>query len=134
MNSAVNWFEIPVSDLNRAVTFYETILGSRLQRGVFGGIDTAVFPYDNPGIGGALIQDPRRTPRAEGTLIYLNCEGHLEEVIGRVAAAGGEVVLPKTAIGEPGFISIVQDPEGNRVGLHSCTAANADRGTLSAGR
>jgi len=122
--SAVNWFEIPVADLNRAVTFYETILGSRMRREVFGGMDTALFPYDNAGsgVGGALMQDPKNTPRAEGTLIYLNCEGHLEEVIDRVAPAGGAVVLPKTDIGAPGFISIIQDTEGNRVGLHSCTA------------
>ena len=87
-------------------------------------MDTALFPYDNAGsgVGGALMQDPKNTPRAEGTLIYLNCEGHLEEVIDRVAPAGGAVVLPKTDIGAPGFISIIQDTEGNRVGLHSCTA------------
>jgi predicted enzyme related to lactoylglutathione lyase len=119
LKNAVTFFEIPVTDLDQAVKFYETILAAPLRREVFGGIDSALFPYERPGIGGALVQDPQRTPSATGTLIYLNCQGQLDAVIGRVAAAGGQVVLPKTDIGDPGFISIILDTEGNRVGLHT---------------
>ncbi len=119
MKTAVTFFELPVADLNRAVNFYETILGSPMRREVFGGLDTALFAFEKPGVGGALVQDPKRTALADGTLIYLNCQGQLDEVIGRVPTAGGAVTLPKTDIGAPGFIAIIQDTEGNRVGLHT---------------
>jgi uncharacterized protein len=119
-NTAITFFELPVADLNRAVTFYERILGSPMRREVFGGIDTALFAYEKPGIGGALVQDPKRSAQTDGTLVYLNCDGQLDQVLDRVPTAGGSITLPKTDIGAPGFIAIIQDTEGNRVGLHTC--------------
>jgi predicted enzyme related to lactoylglutathione lyase len=119
MSHAINWFEIFVADLDRATRFYETALGVQLRRETFAGTQMSVFASGPDGVGGALVQDPTRKPSAEGPLVYLNAGGKLDAVLGRVAAAKGAVVLPKTDIGEPGFIAIVQDSEGNRVGLHS---------------
>jgi predicted enzyme related to lactoylglutathione lyase len=39
--------------------------------------------------------------------------------LSRVEAAGGSVVMPKTSIGENGYMAIFLDTEGNRVALHS---------------
>jgi predicted enzyme related to lactoylglutathione lyase len=36
-----------------------------------------------------------------------------------VEGAGGQVIMPKTNIGENGFIAMFMDTEGNRVALHS---------------
>jgi predicted enzyme related to lactoylglutathione lyase len=120
VKDAVTWFEIPVTNMDRAVRFYEAILARSLRREVFGGIETAIFPYaQQEGVGGSLVRNPQLSPGSTGTLVYLNCQGQLDEVIGRVAAAGGAVVLPKTDIGDPGFISVIEDTEGNRVGLHT---------------
>jgi len=58
---------------------------------------------------------------ADGSLIYLNVDGRLDACVARVAKAGGAIVLPRTGIGEHGFIAMVRDPEGNVVGLHSMT-------------
>lgn len=119
MQNAINWFEIPVADMDRALAFYEKILDRRTKREVFGGMDMAIFPAPDPAVGGALIATKDRKPSAEGALVYLNVTGALDQVIGRVPAAGGQVVMGKTDIGEPGFIALFRDTEGNVVGLHS---------------
>jgi uncharacterized protein len=116
MKNAVNWFELPVVNLERAQKFYETVLGVKLKPEVFGGMPMAIFPYQG-GVGGALLKDARFRPTADGAVVYLAAEG-LEGCLKRVEAAGGKVMLPRTDIGDPGFIALVLDTEGNRVGLH----------------
>jgi predicted enzyme related to lactoylglutathione lyase len=118
MKNALNWFEIPVRDMDRAVACYETLLGAKLRREKFGALPYGIFPYEEPGISGALVQDPARTPGG-GTLVYLNAEGQLDAILARAAKANVEIILPKTAIGKDGFIAIFADTEGNRVGLNS---------------
>ena len=118
MSSAINWFEIPSVDFDRAVTFYSTVLGAELRRGEFMGVPHGFFPSDETGVGGALIYNSEVKPASEGSLIYLNAPD-LDGTVGRVAQAGGEVLVPVTSIGEMGRIAIIRDSEGNRVGLHS---------------
>ncbi len=118
MARPLDWFEIPTADLDRAVRFYETVLGVSLKREVFGGVPMAGFPFADKSTGGALVQDARRKPSAEGALLYLNARGQLDTCVQRIARAGGEVIAPRVDIGEPGFIAIFRDTEGNVVGLH----------------
>jgi predicted enzyme related to lactoylglutathione lyase len=79
----------------------------------------AVFPYARPGVGGAVIEAGALTPGGYGTLVYLSCDGRLDEVIGRVETAGGRLAGPKVDLpeGMGSFVHVI-DPEGNRVGLH----------------
>jgi hypothetical protein len=58
------------------------------------------------------------TPGANGTLVYFSCEDCALEAA-RAAEHGGRVVQEKMAIGEYGFIALVNDTEGNMIGLHS---------------
>ena len=118
MNSAINWFELPVKDLARAQKFYETMLAIQLRFEVFNGVPTAVFPADS-GVGGALVKDLRRKPTADGAVVYFNAEGKLDACLSRVDAAGGKVLSPKMSIGDPGHIALVLDTEGNEIGLHT---------------
>ena len=119
--NALTWFEIPTADLDRAARFYEAMLGAPLRREVFGGTPMAVLPYDgDPGIGGALVCDDARAPGA-GTLVYLDT-ADLDGALARAAKGGGRVVLPRTPIGPHGFIAIVEDTEGNKVGLNQLPA------------
>jgi uncharacterized protein len=118
MRNALNWFEIPVRDMDRAARAYETLLGVKLRREKMGDLPYAVFPYESPGISGALVEDPRRNPGV-GAMVYLNAEGVLDAVLSRVTAAGMKVALPKTSIGKDGSIAIFVDTEGNHVGLNS---------------
>lgn len=118
--NAINWFEIYVTDLARARTFYETILQDKLQDAGMDCCEMAIFPYDNmKGIGGALTKMEGCQPGQTGSLVYLNVEGDLDGVLSRVTAAGGKVIRDRFAIPPHGFIGIIEDTEGNAVGLHS---------------
>ena len=123
MVNALTWFEIPTQDLDRAVQFYETVLGVHLKREVFGGVPHAMFPAGQSDAGGALIQDGHRKPSSEGTLIYLDAGGKLDACVDRIRGAGGTLLMPKTDIGDPGFIAVFRDTEGNSVALHSPRSA-----------
>jgi predicted enzyme related to lactoylglutathione lyase len=117
MKNAINHFEIPVIDMERAVRCYETLLDQKLRREIFGGLPYALFPHDEPGVSGALVQDPRRTIGG-GTRVFLNADGRLDAILSRAERAGATVVTPKTAIGPEGFIALVRDSEGNEVGFN----------------
>jgi predicted enzyme related to lactoylglutathione lyase len=120
MTHAINWFEIPTTDLSRATRFYEAVLDTSLKLEHFAGTDLqmAVFPGEQESVRGALIADKRRKPVADGALVYLHAP-QLDAALARTEKAGGSVVMPKTDIGEPGFIALVRDTEGNVVGLHA---------------
>ena len=119
MTNALNWFDIPVSDMERAAKFYSEILGVALEPGPSGpGYQMAMFPTQG-GVGGALMQGEVYTPSHQGALVYLNGGDDLNTVLSRVEAAGGKVLQEKFGIGENGFPAYFEDTEGNRVGLHS---------------
>jgi predicted enzyme related to lactoylglutathione lyase len=118
--NALNWFEIAAADFDRAVAFYGKILGTPLTEVPSGTFRMAMFPYqEGVGVGGSVTQMEGMSPGPGGTMVYLNVEGDLEGVLGRVPQAGGKIVRPRFGIGEHGFIGIIQDSEGNVVGLHS---------------
>jgi predicted enzyme related to lactoylglutathione lyase len=119
MANAVNWFEIPATDLKRATKFYGTIFGVEMSSmEAMPGFTMAMFPAED-GVGGALLQGEGYAPGTEGTLVYLNGGEDLSTVLNKVEGAGGQVLMPKTDIGENGFVAYFKDTEGNKVGLHS---------------
>lgn len=117
---ALTWFEIPAADIRRATRFYETVLGRSLRPETMGGSTLAVFPYQQPGVGGCVITGEGYAPSANGAVVYLDAAPKLDVALARVTDAGGRVVLGKTALpGDLGFFAHVIDTEGNRVGLHA---------------
>lgn len=115
--NAIDWFEIPVLDLDRATRFYARTLDGELRREDAPGLPMALLPYKEPGVGGALVQHPQRKPSQEGATVYLGTR-NLSAALGRLLEAGGAVVTPKTDIGPHGFIALFRDTEGNTIGLH----------------
>jgi hypothetical protein len=103
--------------MDRAAKFYGALLGSELKRGVFGGVPHAFFNNGEEMIG-ALVADPRNKPARDGNVLYIG-SGDIEAALARVRELGAEVLVPKTDIGDPGFIAVLHDSEGNRVGLHT---------------
>jgi uncharacterized protein len=125
MNTAINWFEIATTDLQRAQRFYETVLGCSLRREPMGEGEGAVFPYaPGDGVGGALVGGAQAgATGAGGCLVYLNAGASLDAVLARVPSAGGQVALPSQALPPGmGFFAHILDTEGNRVGLHALEA------------
>ena len=120
---AIHWFEIPVTDIDRAQRFYETLLAQPLRREEMGPQTLAVFAYDG-GIGGALLKSAHApAPTTDGNIVYLNASPSLDAVLARASELGAKVLLPKLELpGTIGFIAQIVDCEGNRVGLHSAAA------------
>lgn len=120
MQRLINWFEIPVSDLTRAKAFYEETFQVTLRIEDMGDMQLAVFPYAEPATGGALMACSEGRPGEHGVVIYLDGGADLAQPLARAVAAGGRVLMPKTAISpEIGHIALFADSEGNRIGLHS---------------
>ena len=120
MKNAVNWFEIPANDIDRAVKFYGTVLNTELQQQEMMGTKMAFFTNETEGVGGSICSGEGYTPSANGAKIYLNGGEDLAEPLSRVEAAGGKVVLPKTKItDEIGYMATFIDSEGNSVSFHS---------------
>ena len=122
VSSPIDWFEIPVRDIDRAQKFYEILLAAPLRRETIGDKTLAVFgAAEDGGAGGCLLAGADvPAPSAAGTLIYLNADPSLDAVLARVGAAGGRIVTPKLQLpGDMGCFAHVADSEGNRVGLHA---------------
>ncbi len=115
----VVWFEIPSTDFQRAVAFYETIFGFELNKMEFMGTPTAVFAYEKPAISGCVLYEKELKPGQSGSVVYLNADGIFDDVLLRVPKAGGKVL---TVIDLPpgmGRAARIVDSEGNTVGLHT---------------
>jgi len=122
MKNAINWFQIPVTDMNRAIKFYNTILSADISAVDVMGTKVALLPYEkeNGGVGGALYAGQEFTPSYKGTLVLLNAGDNLSKVLSKVEVAGGKIVFPKTKLqNSTGYIARIIDTEGNQVGLHS---------------
>ncbi|ASG01752.1 VOC family protein [Vibrio anguillarum] len=122
-SNPVGWFEIYVDDMARARQFYESVLDVKLEKldsPAKMEIDMWCFPNDmeSYGASGALVYMSHVKAGGNSTLVYFSCEDCANEE-SRVSDNGGEVQVPKMAIGEYGFISVLCDTEGNTVGLHS---------------
>ena len=119
MSNAISWFELPANNFERAMKFYSDILGQYLQPMDHPDMKMAFFPTSNNGVGGCVTHGNGNKPQAEGTMVYLNGGENLSIPLARVEKAGGKVIMPKTPIGENGFMAIIMDTEGNRVAFHS---------------
>ena len=123
MSNPVGWFEIYVRDMPRAQAFYEAVFGQALHAlpdQAEGSSQMLVFDMNNQGYGaaGALVHMPGFESGGNSVLVYFACDDCAVEA-DKAAAAGGQVVKPKTSIGPYGYIALVLDTEGNMIGLHS---------------
>ena len=121
ITNAINWFEIPVADFNRAKKFYSTIYDFDMPEMEMDGAKMGILLHDQEkGIGGAIIKTEGMEPSARGIRVYLNGGSDLSTVLSRVEGAGGKIVMPKTLIGDGmGHYAVFEDTEGNQIGIHS---------------
>ncbi len=121
--NSVVWFEIPVSNLERAKAFYSKVTGYQLKDEDMGPNKTAIFGYSghedmhaSEAVSGHLYEGK---PAAKGTgnTIHLAVK-NVDEAMKRVGPAGGEVVSEIIAIPAGRFVYCL-DLDGNSIGLFS---------------
>ena len=118
----VNWFEIPVSDMAQAKTFYEAVLGLEITETEMGPNKMGWFPMEMGAAGsaGTLIMGEGYIPSREGPLVYLHVD-KIDPTLAAIEEGGGKTLSPRMPSVEHGCIAHVEDSEGNRVALHSRT-------------
>jgi uncharacterized protein len=121
--NALNWFEIPATDISRAQKFYETIFNIKMNAmNDMPGMQMIGFPAEmgNGKVSGALAQSQYHKPGMDGTVVYLNANPSIDAIIGKIEQAGGKMMMPKMQISpEIGYMAFFVDTEGNRVALHA---------------
>jgi predicted enzyme related to lactoylglutathione lyase len=114
----VYYFEIPVTDMDRAVRFYEELLDVKLERQMVDGYEMARFPFAEGAAGatGALAKGDVYRPSKDGAIVYFNVDD-IRQTVARAEALGRPVLYPVKDIGEAGFVAEIEDSEGNRLAL-----------------
>jgi hypothetical protein len=115
--SPVVWFEILVGDLQTAADFYGKLFGWEFEPFVEYDSDYWTIRGDQTGVGGALVLSPHPGRMQSTTIIFMAVE-NLEESVRRALQLGGAVAKrPKRITKTAGRFAIVNDPEGNSLGL-----------------
>ena len=104
------YFEIPVTDLDRAILFYTDVFGYPLERVEIDGNEMALFPSSDKasGIAGALARGEGYRPGKQGSRIYFSVIS-IEDTLHKVNSASGRVLYPKTSVGELGSVAEFED-------------------------
>ncbi len=119
MAHLIGWVDIPVTDLNRAMNFYQNVTALKVEQGFGPEVPVGVFTHSEGDVSGCLVVDAEEPPSAHGPLLYFNVNGRLDEAVAAAESHGGKVIKPKHQIGPFGFRAVVLDSEGNRIALHS---------------
>ena len=120
MKSFVSIFEIPATDISRAINFYQAILEIRIEKMDFPGMEMGILPYEEQVVTGIIIKGEGYQPSADGITIYLNGGENLQIILDKVEKNGGKILVPKTPhADESGYFAVFNDSEGNKMGLHS---------------
>ena len=120
MKSYVSIFEIPATDIDRAINFYQAVLGIPVEKMEFPGMEMGLLPYEDQMVTGVIMKGEGYEPSSTGITLYLNGGNDLQTILDRVVPSGGQILMPKTPhADESGFFALFLDPEGNKMGLHS---------------
>ncbi len=120
MKSYISIFEIPATDISRAIEFYEVILGSNIERFEIPGMEMGILPYEGQMVTGVIVKGEEFQPSADGVTVYLNGGDNLQGILDKVEKNGGEIIVPKTPHADnKGYFAMFLDSEGNKMGLHS---------------
>ena len=120
MKSFISLFEIPATDISRAISFYQAILDINIEKMEMPGMEMGIFPYEGQMVTGVIMKGEGYKPTAGGVTIYLNGGDNLQQILDKVEKNDGIIIVPKTAhADESGFFALFLDTEGNKLGLNS---------------
>lgn len=115
----VVFFEIPVTNIDRAIKFYKTVFNFDFEKEMIDRNEMALFPFngEKSGISGALAKGEIYKPTNDGVVVYFKTE-NIDKALKMVIESGGQILYPKTSNGDLGFVAEFEDTEGNRIALH----------------
>jgi predicted enzyme related to lactoylglutathione lyase len=120
MKSYISMFEIPATDISRAVNFYQAILDIKIEKMDVQGMQMGILPYEGQMVTGVIIKAGGYKPSADGVTMYLNAGDNLQGVLDKVEKNGGKIIAPKTAHADgSGYFAIFLDSEGNKMAFNS---------------
>lgn len=120
MKSYISMFEIPATNISRAINFYQALLDIKIEEMDIEGMQMGILPYEGQMVHGVIIQADGYKPSADGVTMYLNAGENLQVVLDRVEKNGGQILVPKTAHADAsGYFAIFLDSEGNKMALNS---------------
>lgn len=120
MKSFISLFEIPATDISRAINFYQEILDINIEKMEMPGMEMGIFPYEGQMVTGVITKGEGYKPSDDGVVIYLNGGDNLQYILDKVEKNGGKIIVPKTAhADESGFFALFLDTEENKLGLNS---------------
>lgn len=120
MKNLVSFFEIPCIDFKRAIAFYETLFGLKLEVLDCGYEKMAFFSDAENQTYGAISWAADFKPSKDGVLISFTCQD-IDKSLDFITKNGGKIQIPKTKIEADGrgYFATFVDCEGNRLGLWS---------------
>jgi hypothetical protein len=120
LKSYISIFEIPATDISRAIDFYQAILDIKIEKMDMPEMQMGTLPYQGQMVTGVIIKADGYKPSADGVTIYLNGGDNLQVILDKVEKSGGRILIPKTLhADESGYFATFIDSEGNKIGLHS---------------
>ena len=120
MKSYISMFEIPATDISRAINFYQALLDIKIEKMDVEGMQMGILPYEGQMVPGVIIMEDGQKPSADGVTVYLNAGENLQVALDRVEKNGGQIIVPKTAhADESGYFALFLDSEGNKMALNS---------------
>lgn len=120
MKSYISIFEIPATEISRAIDFYQAILDIKIEKIEMPEMQMGILPYEDQMVTAVITQAEGYNPSGDGVTIYLNGGDNLQVILDKVEKNGGKTLIPKTLhADESGYFAIFLDSEGNRIGLHS---------------
>jgi hypothetical protein len=117
-SNPVVYFEIPVTDMDRAIKFYSAVFHFEFEKETIDNNEMALFPFSDEysGISGALAKGEIYKPTKDGVVIYFKTK-NIDETLKLATLNSGQILYPKTDNGIV-LVAEFEDTEGNRIALY----------------
>ena len=106
-------FEISADDPERATSFYSEVFGWKIDKWDGPQDYWLAATGEGPGIDGAIMRRDPGMPPVINTIDVAS----VDDTVGRIAASGGKVAMPKMTVPGVGYLAYCMDTEGNMFGI-----------------
>jgi predicted enzyme related to lactoylglutathione lyase len=112
----ITHIDIPVSDKERAAGFYQALFGWQIAEVPgYEGYPMRRAPNNNSSGGLAPRSEDYNQPRS-----YVEVDS-IDDALTRATENGGKVLMGREPISDTSWWAVLEDPDGNRIGLYEGT-------------